>query len=106
MKVLVHHKNKCSGRYLKKSPYFGKPAKKIILNYTSEISKDHLNSTDVNQTHICQHPVHFIMLLNQTGNAHTQTAPLATHNEKSLLYLRLQWEKLRNCAIPAEAFLH
>lgn len=28
VKVLAHHKNKCSGRYLKKSPYFGKPVKK------------------------------------------------------------------------------
>lgn len=29
VKVLAHHKNKCSGRYLKKSPYFGKPVKKL-----------------------------------------------------------------------------
>lgn len=28
VKVLAHHKNKCSGRYLKKPLYFGKPVKK------------------------------------------------------------------------------
>lgn len=27
VKVLAHHRNKCSGMYLKKSPYFGKAAK-------------------------------------------------------------------------------
>lgn len=42
VKVLAHHKNKCSGRYLKKSLYFGKPVKKkkSILNYTSDKFKD------------------------------------------------------------------